>query len=349
MKQRVLALVLEGAISAEMLLFAAFLLTNRRRTLALYLLAGLSLDLACMIAANLLIAVEGFSWLADFVLFLDLLAPALFYLYLTQVRSNAEPLRRSAAAHALPALGGLALWRSGVLSAMDVYVIGCWSAYLCAAMVQFVRRQDRYAPQALRQFILMLVATLVAITVLRIVIVAHASASAPFLTGTAYLLILIAVFLVTCQLLFTALHYPNLLTSPASCIKYGRSALDAAEASSLEQRFDALLQERKPYLNPDLTVAELSIMLGVPARQISQFINSRFGTNVPAYMNQCRARHAARLLVELPDKPVKVVLFEAGFISKNIFNREFQRNFGVSPTAYRSGVRSDAAGTRRPR
>jgi len=336
MKQRVLALVLEGAISAEMLLFAIFLLTNRRRTPALYLLAGLSLDLAGMIAANLLIAAEGFSQLADFVLFLDLLAPALFYLYLTQVRSEAKPLSWTAAAHTLPALAALALWRSGILSAMDVYVIACWSAYLCAAMVQFARHRDSYAPLALRRFVMMLTGAFVTITVLRIVIVANASGGAPFLTGTAYLFVLIAVFLVTCQFLFTALHYPNLLTSPASCVKYGRSALDAAEVNNLETRFDALFQEQKPYLNPDLTVAELSMMLDVPARQISQFINSRFGTNVPAYMNQCRARHAACLLVESPDKPVKIVLFEAGFTSKNIFNREFQRNFGMSPTAYRS-------------
>ncbi|HEY3638415.1 MAG TPA: helix-turn-helix domain-containing protein [Rhizomicrobium sp.] len=336
MKQRILTLLLEGAISAEMLLFAVFLLTSRRRSVALYLLAGLSLDLAGMIAANLLIAADGLSWLADLVLFLDLLAPALFYLYLGQVHAEARALRPRDAMHALPAFAGLALWRSGILSSMDVFVIGCWSAYLCAAAIRFARHRDGYAPSTLRRFILGLMGALTAITLLRVVIAFDAGSGAPFLSGTAYLFVLIAVFLVTCQLLFTSLHYPNLLTSPASHIKYGRSALDAVETNNLEQRFDALFQEQKPYLNPELTLPELSAMLGVPARQISQFINSRFGTNVPAYMNQCRARHAAQLLVEQPDKPVKIVQFEAGFTSKNIFNREFQRNYGVSPTAWRT-------------
>jgi AraC-like DNA-binding protein len=345
MKQRILALVLEGAISAELLLFTAFLLTNRRRTPALYLLAGLSLDLACMIAGNLLIAAEGILWLPDFVLFLDLLAPALFHLYLSQVQSEARPLRPGAGAHALPALVGLALWRTGTLNSMDIYVIGCWSAYLAAAIIRFIRRRDSYAPQSLRRFILLLMAALVAITALRIVIAVHAGAGAPFLSGTAYLFVLAAVFLVTCQLLFTSLHHPNLLTSPGSHIKYGRSALDAAEVAGLEQRFDTLFRDRKPYLQSDLTLDELSTMLDVSARQFSQFINSRFGTNVPAYLNQCRAHHAALLLVEQPDKPVKVVLFEAGFTSKNVFNREFQRNFGASPTAYRNAQREKDART----
>ncbi len=68
---------------------------------------------------------------------------------------------------------------------------------------------------------------------------------------------------------------------------------------------------------------------------MSQLINARYGMNVAAYMNFWRARTAARLLVESPEKPIKIVMHEAGFRSKSIFNREFQRHFAKSPGEYR--------------
>ncbi len=335
MKRDFVAFALEGAISAEMLLFAAFLLTNRRRTAALYLLAALSCALAAMVAANLLMGAVGLPWLVDFVLFLDLLAPALFYLYVRQVRHPAKPLSILDLAHALPAMIGLTAWKIGALSSMDLYVIGCWTIYLAAAALYFGLAYADYAPAKLRQFIILVLVVLVAITILRVVMAAEAMTGIPFRSGLAYVAVLVAVFLVTCQLLFTSLHYPNLLTTPASHIKYARSSLDAAALGGLEQRFRQLFEEQKPYLNSDLTLAELSVMLDASERQLSQFVNARFGMNIPAYMNQCRVRHAAASLTATRDKPIKIVMFEAGFTSKNIFNLEFQRNMGVSPTIYR--------------
>src|SRR5437764_7191125 len=85
MKAHLVAFALEAAISAEMLLFTGFLLTSRRRSAAMYLLAGLSLTWAGMIAGNLLMDAAGWPQLADLVLFLDLLAPPLFYLYVRHV------------------------------------------------------------------------------------------------------------------------------------------------------------------------------------------------------------------------------------------------------------------------
>ena len=57
--------------------------------------------------------------------------------------------------------------------------------------------------------------------------------------------------------------------------------------------------------------------------------------NVPACLNKCRIEEAVRILLESPEKPVKMVMFVAGFISKNLFHREFQRNMGISPTGFR--------------
>jgi AraC-like DNA-binding protein len=144
-----------------------------------------------------------------------------------------------------------------------------------------------------------------------------------------------ATLVVTCLILFTALRYPDLLSAPGSHVKYVSSSVTAAELRSIEQNFARLLQEKKPYLNPDLTLGELASMLGVQARHVSQLVNTHHGMNVAAYMNLLRTKEAARLLAEAPDKPIKVIMYESGFKSRSIFNQEFQRSFGVTPSAYR--------------
>ncbi|HXL98508.1 MAG TPA: hypothetical protein VN932_01155, partial [Rhizomicrobium sp.] len=59
-RRDLIAFALESAIGAELALFAGFLLSSpRRRSPALYLLAGLALGLAAMMAANLLIGGAG--------------------------------------------------------------------------------------------------------------------------------------------------------------------------------------------------------------------------------------------------------------------------------------------------
>jgi AraC-like DNA-binding protein len=241
--------------------------------------------------------------------------------------------------HGLPATIGIAAWKTGLLPSMDVYVIACWMGYLAVAIARFWSGYAGYAPEQLRRFIVLFMLVLGAIVGLRVVMSIQAAGGMSFRDSPAYLLVLGAVLLLTFQLLFTSLHYPGLLTAPGAYVKYAHAGTPAAAPGDLEQRFSRLMQDGKPYLNPDITLGELAVMLDVPARQVSQLINAQFAMNVPAYLNQCRVREAARILLETPDKPIKVVMFEAGFTSKTIFNREFQRNMGVNPSAFRRGER----------
>ena len=110
---------------------------------------------------------------------------------------------------------------------------------------------------------------------------------------------------------------------------------------------ESLFRERRPHRDPDLTLGDvIGSLLGVSARDLSQLVNSRFGVNFPAFMNQLRVREAALLLVGVGDKPIKVVMFESGFKSKSVFNREFQRYLGVSPTEFRKNGGSKGADSR---
>ncbi len=344
------AFAFESAIGAQLILFAGFLLSSRRRAPALYLLAALSVAFAAMIVANLLAGVAGWLWTADLVLFLDLVSPAIAFLYVRQIRQPEVSMRPADLVHILPAILGVAAWKAGLLSSMDVYVIGCWGLYLAAASRSFSRHLGGYRPASLRRFIVVMLATFWIVTALRVVIALQASAGGSFRDGVAFVLLLAVVFFATCQILFTALRHPGLLSLPGSHVKYAQTSQPTADLSALGDRLENLLREGGPYRNPDLTLSDVSALLGVPARQVSQLVNTRFGVNFPAFMNQLRVREAALLLTGRQDKPIKVVMFESGFRSKSIFNREFQRAFGVSPSAFRkNGGGKSSTDPARPR
>jgi AraC-like DNA-binding protein len=335
-----IAFALESVISAQLALFAAFLLsTPRRRAPALYFLAGLAICLACVTAANLLIGSAGWTWLSDPVLFLDLLVPPLIYLYVVQMRRLPRPVARTDLLHAAPAIVGLVVWKTNLVATMDVYVATCWFGYLLAAGYVFFRRYDDYAPAARQHFLTALLAVLAAIWLLRLAIVFAPGDPAAYRGGLPYLLILAAALVATCLILFTALRRPELLSVPGSYVKYGASGADGGALDALEYAMNALLDERRPYLDPDFSLAVLARLLDAPARSVSQMINARHGMNFSAYMNARRARTACDLLASAPRTPIKVVMFESGFRSKSIFNREFQRHVGQSPSEFRDRQR----------
>jgi AraC-like DNA-binding protein len=107
---------------------------------------------------------------------------------------------------------------------------------------------------------------------------------------------------------------------------------DEAETA---RRVEALLRETRLYADPDLTLTRIARKAGIPARAISTAINRYHGMNVSQYVNRFRLDEACRLLAET-DLSVTEVHLEAGFQTKSNFNREFRRQYEVSPTEWRS-------------
>src|SRR5579863_9272001 len=117
----VVALALESAISAELVLFAVFLLAHKRgRSAALYFLSALALLFAAVLTGNLAIAAWHWGRLSDAILFFDLLIPAATYLYVRQSRSPEPPVGAIDALNVLPAAFGAGLWGVHLIHDMDV-------------------------------------------------------------------------------------------------------------------------------------------------------------------------------------------------------------------------------------
>ncbi|PYB76992.1 helix-turn-helix domain-containing protein [Rhizobium wuzhouense] len=119
------------------------------------------------------------------------------------------------------------------------------------------------------------------------------------------------------------------------------TALSAKSATEDHQRLaidlDRLMTEKRLWANPDLNLARLARRLGSPARAVSEAVNRVHGMSVSHYVNNHRIAEACRLLADT-DMPVTRILFEAGFMTKSNFNREFLRVTGESPSDWRRRI-----------
>ena len=104
---------------------------------------------------------------------------------------------------------------------------------------------------------------------------------------------------------------------------------DALDAQIMAQ-LDAMMADSQPYLNPDLTMSQLSRRLRMPIKQLSGAINRVTGKNASRYINAARIAAAQSAL--LAGENVTAAMLGAGFNTKSNFNREFLRVTGESPS-----------------
>ncbi|MBB4007251.1 AraC family transcriptional regulator [Allorhizobium taibaishanense] len=120
------------------------------------------------------------------------------------------------------------------------------------------------------------------------------------------------------------------MPEPAATPARSASDDDARIAAAL----DAIMTEKQLYKDGELNLTRLARRLGLPARAVSQAVNRVHGISVSHYVNNLRVEEACRLLRDT-DKPVTSVVFDAGFMTKSNFNREFLRVTGQNPSAWR--------------
>ncbi|MEM6303531.1 MAG: AraC family transcriptional regulator [Pseudomonadota bacterium] len=109
----------------------------------------------------------------------------------------------------------------------------------------------------------------------------------------------------------------------------------AADNEATFRQLSALVDAEKLHLDPDINLNRIARRMMRPAREVSRAVNAVAGCNVSLYINRLRVRQACRLL-EGSDMSVTQVIYAAGFDTKSNFNREFTRNTGQTPSAWRA-------------
>lgn len=122
----------------------------------------------------------------------------------------------------------------------------------------------------------------------------------------------------------------------AALVEAAARPAQAVEPAALE-RIRQALEEERLYLNPTLTLAELSAHTGLPPRLISFTVNNGFGKSFNDLVNSYRVAEVKRRLATTDDAARLTLLgiaFESGFNSKTTFNRIFKQHTGVAPSEF---------------
>lgn len=159
------------------------------------------------------------------------------------------------------------------------------------------------------------------------------------------------VLLTTCWFVLKALNHPELFRGIDSKLQLARDILPKGNKNIVEtkdnQNEETTIQistlkqymtEKEPYLDPSLTIQELSSQINVPVRDLSVLINHHMDQHFFDFVNEYRIQKAMRILKDplKSDLTILEILYEVGFNSKSSFNTSFKKYTNLTPTAFRN-------------
>ncbi|MEO5564355.1 MAG: helix-turn-helix domain-containing protein [Chitinophagaceae bacterium] len=119
--------------------------------------------------------------------------------------------------------------------------------------------------------------------------------------------------------------------------KYSNSGLSADDIKRIQVAIEKISREQKPFLNPELTIQDLAVMVHCNRHQLSQVLNESIGKSFYDYINGCRVEEAKALLLDPARCSHKIasIAYDAGFNSLSTFNDVFRKSTGLTPSQFR--------------
>jgi len=152
-------------------------------------------------------------------------------------------------------------------------------------------------------------------------------------------LLLIFVFYFVNKVIFKALRQPEIFAgiTQNETAKYLASNLTPGQIEAYRKQLLDLLSTDKPFLDPQLSLADLSDKLSVSTKHLSQVINQSFNKSFFDFINSYRIQEVQHILKESADDKLTVLeaMYEAGFNSKSSFNTAFKKETGQTPSEFR--------------
>lgn len=144
---------------------------------------------------------------------------------------------------------------------------------------------------------------------------------------------------------YNALSHPEFFNSKpiepingkAQTPKYTNSTLPLSEIDRILADLNALMQQKRPYLNPELTIDDLATQVNTNRHNLSQALNGHLQKNYFDYLNAYRVKAAQAMLAnpELEHLKIAAIAYEAGFNSLSTFNAVFKKQTGQKPSDFR--------------
>lgn len=138
------------------------------------------------------------------------------------------------------------------------------------------------------------------------------------------------------QHIFTLLHLMNVAPEGEHTLLANRwlPPLDDEDAADVVDRVLAYVFD---HLTDEVRMGAAAALVGMSESGFSRYFKRISGQSFSDTVRKLRLAHACRLL-EQTNKPVSVIYTEVGYTNLSNFNRQFLREHGRTPTAYRLGI-----------
>ena len=120
-------------------------------------------------------------------------------------------------------------------------------------------------------------------------------------------------------------------------VKHELSALKKSQLEVVASKLKRVMEQKKLYNNPTLTLADVALELDVKPYVLSNCLKEVLHTRFNDYINSLRVAEVQRLLRD-PENgkfTLLTIAFNAGFNSKSSFNRSIKKHLGISPSELR--------------
>jgi len=119
-------------------------------------------------------------------------------------------------------------------------------------------------------------------------------------------------------------------------VSYERSGLSKEQAADYHQQLLALMKEKKPFLNGELSAGELAQQLNISVNHLSQILNTIQGQNFFDFVNGYRIGEVMERMKDPKNRHLTLlaIALDSGFNSKTSFNTVFRKVTHQTPSQY---------------
>ncbi|MCD0474875.1 AraC family transcriptional regulator [Flavobacterium sp. EDS] len=173
----------------------------------------------------------------------------------------------------------------------------------------------------------------------------------PYISEWIKIGLLVFQLFIICWYLFKALNNPGLFRNIDSRLKLvseivleekNKEQLVVSEKEYNEDllKLQQYMAEEKPFLDPSLTIQDVSKGIAIPVRELSLLINHKLEQHFYDFINTYRIESAMGILKDVTKSKLTIleILYDVGFNSKSSFNTAFKKHTGFTPTDYRKAM-----------
>lgn len=120
-------------------------------------------------------------------------------------------------------------------------------------------------------------------------------------------------------------------------VKKKSARLSTQDIHEYSENIISMLKQDKLYRNPELSIAQLSEILKINKRYVSEIINTAFGKSFIDLINEHRIKESISLIKSNTERvcSIKKICYDVGFNSRTAFNYAFKKYTGLSPSEFR--------------